>query len=300
MTVGIISKQTMVESIVKALETATPQEVVELALTLKSHPDGEEIMDGVAKKLMGSLVQDIFGEILPGIGAVLALTEEEEQAEKEAEKTPLKDVIAAQVTTQQLSKQIREQINQPVEVKPLFVDYVQPGSVHTPAVDLSEVIKQQVKQQELNESIRARFAEYTETADTDPTKTNLQPHLADIIAQAISGAEEYTLEEVIQSVLDEVAEEIVGQLSGRTPIKSFSISEDAISAYEQLFFGGYAHKLIEKGLDSEEGTEYKPEHTIYIMLKISEYLSSEKGFELTFEFKHGSVVPVLVKPKQAE
>ncbi|MGG1071330.1 hypothetical protein ABE178_16110 [Priestia megaterium] len=299
MTVGIISKQTMVESIVKALETATPQEVMELALTLKDHPDGQEIMDGVAKELMSVLVQDIFGEILPGIGAVLALTEEEEAVE-EVEETPLKDVIAAQVTAQQLSKQIREQINQPVEVKPVFVDYIQPGSVHTPAVDLSEVIKQQVKQQELNESIRARFAEYTETADTDPTKTNLQPHLADIIAEAISGAKEYTLEDVIQSVLDEVAEEIVKQLSGRTPIKSFSISEDAIAAYEQLFFGGFVHKLTEKGLEGEEGTEYKPEHTIYIMLKIAEHLSDKEGFELTFEFKHGSVVPVLVKPKQAE
>ncbi|PFK99928.1 hypothetical protein COJ01_17940 [Priestia megaterium] len=300
MTVGIISKQTMVESIVKALETATPQEVAELALTLKDHPDGQEIMDGVAKELMGVLVQDIFGEILPGIGAVLALAEEEESVEEEVEETPLKDVIAAQVTAQQLSKQIREQINQPVEVKPLFVDYIQPGSVHTPAVDLSEVIKQQIKQQELNESVRARFAEYTETADTDPTKTNLQPNLADIIAQAISGAQEYTLEDVIQSILDEVAEEVIEQLTKNTPIKSFSISDDAIAAYEQLFFGGFAHKLIEKGLESEEGTEYKPEHTIYIMLKIAEYLSSKEGFELAFRFERGSVVPVMIKPKQAE
>jgi len=296
MTVGIISKQTMVESIVKALETATPVEVMELGLTLKNHPDGKEIMDGVAKELMGGLVQEIFGQILPEIGAVLGLVEEQEKVEE----TPLKDIIASQVTAQQLSKQIREQINQPVEVKPLFVDYIQPGSVHTPAVDLSEAIKQQVKQQELNESVRARFAEYTETADTDPTKTNLQPHLADIIAQAISGAQEYTLEDVIQSILDEVAEEIVGQLTKGAPIKSFSITEDAIAAYEQLFFGGFAHKLIEKGLEGEDGTDYKPQHTIYIMLKIAEHLSSKEGFELTFEFKHGSVVPVLVKPKQAE
>lgn len=300
MTVGIISKQTMVESIVKALETATPQEVAELTATLKNHPDGKEIVDAVNEALIGNFVEELFAEVFPGIKAVLALAEEEEAVEEEVEETPLKDVIAAQVTAQQLSKQIREQINQPVEVKPLFVDYIQPGSVHTPAVDLSEVIKQQVKQQELNESIRARFAEYTETADTDPTKTNLQPHLADIIAEAISGAKEYTLEDVIQSVLDEVAEEIVKQLSGRTPIKSFSISEDAIAAYEQLFFGGFVHKLTEKGLESEEGTEYKPEHTIYIMLKIAEHLSDKEGFELTFEFKHGSVVPVLVKPKQAE
>jgi len=296
MTVGIISKQTMVESIVKALETATPVEVMELGLTLKNHPDGKEIMDGVAKELMGGLVQEIFGQILPEIGAVLGLVEEQEKVEE----TPLKDIIASQVTAQQLSKQIREQINQPVEVKPLFVDYIQPGSVHTPAVDLSEAIKQQVKQQELNESVRARFAEYTETADTDPTKTNLQPHLADIIAQAISGAQEYTLEDVIQSILDEIAAEIITQIGAGAPIKSFSITEDAIAAYEQLFFGGFAHKLIEKGLEGEDGTDYKPQHTIYIMLKIAEHLSSKEGFELTFEFKHGSVVPVLVKPKQAE
>lgn len=288
-----------IQSLAKSLIEATPQEVIELNQVLSVIPNGQEIKEAVASEMMSMLFEQLIGGFA---SASMYETEEEcgceEECAYEAEEEPsLADVLASQITAQNISKQIREQMTA-AEMRPAFVDYI---LTPDPAVDLASSLKEQIAIKNLANSIKAQ-AEAAQAIDlasvikgqvgqqklTETIQQQMSEGLTEFIAQAVSQQNSSNLEEFLESVLDEIVEEII---QGNVLEDLFSLHSSSIGLYEMVFSSYFNSKVNEQQIP--DIVEYKPEYTAYIMTELASYLVVAEGYELTFQVIEGHLIPAL-------